>query len=45
MHRIARVDDAFIASGAPNVLCNVAVKFHGYNLRYSKVYIAKCTKN
>ena len=40
LHRIARVDHAFIASGAPNVLCNVAVKCHGCKLRYCEMCIA-----
>ena len=37
LHRIARVDHALIACGAPNVLCNVAVKCHGRKLRYCEM--------
>ena len=44
LHRIARVDHAFIASRAPNVLCNVAVKYHGCKLRFCEMCIAKCMK-
>ena len=44
LHRNARVDHAFFAFGAPNVLCNVAVKCHGCKLRYCEMCIAKCMK-
>ena len=44
LHRIARVDHALIAFGAPNVLCNVAVKFHGCKLSCCKICNAKCMK-
>ena len=45
LHRNARVDHAFFAFGAPNVLYNVAVKCHGCKLRDCEMCIAKCMKN
>ena len=41
LHRNARVDHAFFAFGAPNVLCNVAVRCHGGELKYCEICMAK----
>ena len=44
LHRNARVDHAFFAFGAPNVLCNVAVRRHGCELVYCEICNAKRMK-
>ena len=44
LHRNARVDHAFFACRAPNVLCNVAVRCHGCKLECCEMCMAKRMK-